>query len=58
MFCSLDRETDELYSFGVKAFDLGIPSQTSTKFITVQLTDINDNPPVFPQNISGGRSVA
>ncbi|XP_040574168.2 LOW QUALITY PROTEIN: cadherin-related tumor suppressor-like [Lepeophtheirus salmonis] len=41
----LDREYKETYTLTVAATDLGKPSHTSKKVITVKLDDINDNAP-------------
>ena len=42
-----DRETDLFYKFTVIAVDGGSPSQSSTASILLNISDINDNPPVF-----------
>ncbi|CAG5123136.1 unnamed protein product [Candidula unifasciata] len=44
---SLDRETKAQYVFTVTAYDGGSPSRSSTLSVTVNVTDINDNAPVF-----------
>ncbi|XP_025116175.1 neural-cadherin-like [Pomacea canaliculata] len=47
----LDREKDpELYMV-VKLADKGTPPRSSTGTITISLTDINDNPPIFQKKI-------
>jgi hypothetical protein len=43
----LDREVRDMYQVTVVAMDAGIPSQTSSLQVTVTITDVNDNPPVF-----------
>ncbi|XP_071382515.1 protocadherin beta-16-like [Centroberyx affinis] len=45
----LDREKNGQYSIKISAVDSGKPSLSSEKIITVELLDINDNPPVFSQ---------
>ncbi|XP_018607249.1 protocadherin alpha-8-like isoform X20 [Scleropages formosus] len=46
----LDRESVVQYDIIITAKDLGIPSLSSVKTVRVQLSDINDNSPVFSQN--------
>ncbi|UYV60172.1 FAT1, partial [Cordylochernes scorpioides] len=47
----LDYETQSLYRFVVKAVDGGEPSPLSaTANVWVEVTDMNDHPPVFPQS--------
>ena len=49
----LDRETLAVLSFDILARDGGSPSRTSTTRVTISLTDINDNSPVFsPQQFA------
>merc|ERR1719376_704332 len=43
----LDRDEQELYEVAVMATDFGNPRLSSTFVIQVQLTDTNDEPPVF-----------
>ncbi|XP_010212718.1 PREDICTED: protocadherin Fat 4-like, partial [Tinamus guttatus] len=43
----LDREEEDLYSIIVEAVDSVVPPNTAVALVTVRLTDINDNPPVF-----------
>ena len=43
----LDYETDFVYSLIIEAADGGFPSLTGTTTITIGITDINDNAPVF-----------
>uniref|UniRef100_A0A3B3IKH5 Protocadherin 2 alpha a 1 n=1 Tax=Oryzias latipes TaxID=8090 RepID=A0A3B3IKH5_ORYLA len=45
----LDKETSEVYSVTITAQDLGYPVLSSTKVIKVDVKDVNDNSPVFPQ---------
>ncbi|GAU98557.1 hypothetical protein RvY_09686-2 [Ramazzottius varieornatus] len=46
----LDREAQAEYSLRVKASDAGTPSHSSTTTIKVEVLDIDDNPPRFPQS--------
>ncbi|XP_072319756.1 protocadherin-23 [Eucyclogobius newberryi] len=43
----LDRETTDAYSLTVSVSDRGKPPQNSTAFVTVSVTDCNDNAPKF-----------
>ena len=45
----LDYETKSSYTLRVEAYDDGTPQQTNTLDITVQVQDVNDNPPIFNQ---------
>ncbi|XP_067423447.1 protocadherin beta-1-like [Emydura macquarii macquarii] len=45
----LDREKKSTYDLSVTAVDFGSPSLTTQETVTVELSDINDNPPVFNQ---------
>ncbi|KAI9525461.1 hypothetical protein NQZ68_006008 [Dissostichus eleginoides] len=45
----LDRETQELYSLTIEAFDGGIPTRTGNLHVNIHVLDENDNPPVFNQ---------
>ncbi|XP_056151341.1 protocadherin gamma-C5-like [Lampris incognitus] len=45
----LDRETLTHHSIKISATDAGKPSLSSEKIVTVDLLDVNDNPPVFSQ---------
>ncbi|XP_072515625.1 protocadherin alpha-2-like [Salminus brasiliensis] len=44
----LDREQISLYNITVIASDEGTPSLSSTEVIAVHVSDVNDNPPIFP----------
>lgn len=46
---SLDREETALYEFNVTARDKGQPSLRSSVPVKILITDVNDNPPAFPQ---------
>ncbi|XP_053179576.1 protocadherin alpha-3-like [Scomber japonicus] len=43
----LDREAVPLYNVSITATDEGIPPLSSTSVISVQISDVNDNPPRF-----------
>nr|XP_004655875.1 protocadherin-18 isoform X1 [Jaculus jaculus] len=47
---TLDREKRSEYSLTVIAEDRGTPSLSSVKHFTVQINDINDNPPRFQRS--------
>ncbi|XP_013370787.1 PREDICTED: protocadherin-18 isoform X2 [Chinchilla lanigera] len=47
---TLDREKRSEYSLTVIAEDKGTPSLSSVKHFTVQINDINDNPPRFQRS--------
>ena len=46
---SLDRETVSVYSLIVMATDGGTPSLSTALLVTIVITDVNDNPPLFSQ---------
>ncbi|KAF7700912.1 hypothetical protein HF521_002077 [Silurus meridionalis] len=46
----LDRESFPEYNVEINAFDSGSPSLSSQKTISVQILDVNDNPPNFSEN--------
>ncbi|MBZ3882355.1 Protocadherin Fat 3 [Sciurus carolinensis] len=51
----LDHETDPAFSFSVVASDLGEAfSLSSTALVSVRVTDINDNAPVFAHEVYRG----
>ncbi|KAM9733934.1 protocadherin Fat 3a [Menidia menidia] len=43
----LDRETMPIYFLVVRAMDTGIPPMSSTVRVHIEISDINDNPPIF-----------
>ncbi|XP_070699525.1 protocadherin Fat 3 [Pempheris klunzingeri] len=43
----LDRELVSRYSLSVQAFDSGSPAMSSTVALNIDISDVNDNPPVF-----------
>uniref|UniRef100_W5MZS7 Cadherin domain-containing protein n=1 Tax=Lepisosteus oculatus TaxID=7918 RepID=W5MZS7_LEPOC len=46
----LDRETTSEYNITVIATDSGSPSLTTSKILTLKVSDVNDNAPVFEQS--------
>ncbi|XP_021356989.1 cadherin-23-like isoform X1 [Mizuhopecten yessoensis] len=48
-----DREETDRYVLLLSAKDRGTPALESTRFLTVVVRDVNDNPPVFPINTVG-----
>ncbi|XP_030069269.1 protocadherin beta-1-like [Microcaecilia unicolor] len=46
----LDREKVSEYNITIIAMDCGSPSLTSQETVRVQVSDVNDNPPLFSQN--------
>ncbi|XP_053711047.1 protocadherin-23 isoform X2 [Synchiropus splendidus] len=49
LLAPLDFETQSVYRLTVRAVDHGRPSLTSTHTLTVEVVDVNDQPPVFTQ---------
>ncbi|KAL7984681.1 hypothetical protein Chor_003251 [Crotalus horridus] len=47
----LDRETVTEYNITITAIDCGSPRLTSTRLINVQISDVNDNPPLFEKRV-------
>jgi len=47
----LDREDQDSYQLGIKCADGGRESLSSVKWLTVHVTDVNDNAPKFDQNV-------
>ncbi|XP_041864735.1 protocadherin Fat 3 [Melanotaenia boesemani] len=43
----LDRELVSRYTLSVQAFDSGSPAMSSTVTVNIDISDVNDNPPVF-----------
>ncbi|XP_053703162.1 protocadherin Fat 3 isoform X3 [Synchiropus splendidus] len=43
----LDRELVSRYTLSVQAFDSGSPAMSSTVDVNIDISDVNDNPPVF-----------
>lgn len=46
----LDREKTPTYSLTIGAIDTGIPPQTGTTIVKIQLSDVNDNGPTFDES--------
>ncbi|XP_033106725.1 cadherin EGF LAG seven-pass G-type receptor 2-like isoform X3 [Anneissia japonica] len=45
----LDRETIDEYRFNVRVVDNGDPQLSATTSVIIRITDVNDNPPTFPE---------
>ncbi|XP_063304070.1 protocadherin gamma-B1-like isoform X15 [Pelobates fuscus] len=48
---AMDRETQSSYKITILATDRGSPSLSSMKVIKLDISDVNDNPPVFTKSI-------
>ncbi|XP_048371653.1 protocadherin beta-16-like isoform X2 [Sphaerodactylus townsendi] len=48
---ALDRETVSEYNITITATDWGSPRLTSTRILSIQISDVNDNAPVFEKSI-------
>ncbi|XP_028909152.1 protocadherin beta-3-like [Ornithorhynchus anatinus] len=48
---TLDRESQSEYNITIAVLDLGSPSLRTEQNITVLISDVNDNPPVFNQTV-------
>ncbi|XP_024284901.2 protocadherin alpha-7-like [Oncorhynchus tshawytscha] len=46
----LDKESEPMYTVTITCTDKGLPSLSSHKTITVHISDVNDNSPVFSQS--------
>ena len=46
----LDRELSHTWEFDVLATDSGETPRSATASVTITVTDVNDNPPTFPQD--------
>ncbi len=47
----LDYETQRFHRLTIRAVDHGLPSLSSTQTLTMEVGDVNDQPPVFSQSI-------
>ncbi|KAK3521189.1 hypothetical protein QTP70_000506 [Hemibagrus guttatus] len=47
---ALDRERVEQYNITITASDSGSPVLSSSKILTIKISDVNDNPPKFLKN--------
>ncbi|XP_056899754.1 protocadherin beta-16-like isoform X14 [Takifugu flavidus] len=47
---ALDREIAHQYNITVSCSDEGVPSLSSSVTLTLQISDVNDNPPVFERS--------
>ncbi|XP_049325189.1 protocadherin Fat 4 isoform X2 [Astyanax mexicanus] len=54
----LDRETKDLYELFIMAKDNGEPSRNNVTTMTIIVTDVNDNDPVFTEEIYSTRVLA
>ncbi|XP_059146713.1 cadherin-23-like isoform X2 [Physella acuta] len=50
-YSNIDRETDALYKGIVQAMDGGSPGLTATTEISISITDVDDNGPVFSPSV-------
>ncbi|XP_067374288.1 protocadherin alpha-3-like isoform X30 [Channa argus] len=48
---ALDREKVSNYNITIVATDKGAPPLSSTSIVSILVSDVNDNPPVFPEPI-------
>jgi len=48
---ALDRETQDTYRLGIECADGGPESLSSVKWLSVEVTDINDHAPEFDQKV-------
>lgn len=48
----LDRERQDEYVLNITVCDLGQPCKCDSKMLTVNILDVNDNPPLFQKTIS------
>ncbi|XP_041929642.1 protocadherin 2 gamma 28 isoform X42 [Alosa sapidissima] len=46
----LDREQNPSYTFSVTCFDEGVPSLSSSVSLSLQISDVNDNAPIFERS--------
>lgn len=51
---NMDRETREMYSVIIQAKDMAgsVGGLSGSTTVNISLTDVNDNPPRFPQSMS------
>lgn len=47
----LDYESQHVHILTVQATDNGVPSLSSIQILTVEVQDVNDQPPVFQQHV-------
>ncbi|XP_065362033.1 fat-like cadherin-related tumor suppressor homolog [Calliphora vicina] len=48
----LDRERQDEYVLNITVCDLGQPSKCVSKMLTVNILDVNDNPPIFQKSLA------
>ncbi|XP_069619829.1 protocadherin gamma-B1-like isoform X27 [Ranitomeya imitator] len=46
----IDREKSPFYNITIIATDRGSPPLSSTRFLTLDVSDVNDNPPIFSKS--------
>ena len=39
----------KIYKLAIKASDLGLPSRSSTSYLSIRVNEVNDHPPKFEQ---------
>jgi hypothetical protein len=44
---TLDRETQDTYTFWCRVTDQGVPQRFDDVNVTITISDVNDNPPIF-----------
>ncbi|XP_030648083.1 protocadherin Fat 3 [Chanos chanos] len=49
VYQQLDRERTDRYFLNITIYDLGLPQRSSWRLLTVNIEDVNDNSPRFPQ---------
>ena len=67
LWAPLDRERTNQYILNISVYDLGVPHRQSSRNVTINILDVNDNAPEFsqlsnslhlPENTRNGTSVA
>ena len=48
---NIDREQRDQYNLQISAHDSGLPSRSVEKTYRIDITDVNDNPPVFEKSV-------
>ena len=46
-----DREQKDQYNLHISAKDLGLPSKSVNKSYRINISDVNDNPPIFEKSV-------
>ncbi|KAL7852364.1 hypothetical protein SRHO_G00181490 [Serrasalmus rhombeus] len=55
---NLDRETQDVYELVIVATDHGEPSRNNVTTLTIIITDVNDNDPIFTEELYSARVLA